>query len=250
MTKTVSSAAIRKINRESSQTLSSQIEEIIKDGIESGTWLPGTPIPSERELSIMFALSRATVRHAIDRLVSEGLVYRANGKGTYVNESKVKLKALSLAGLSEQIINMGSSPSAKLIGIEQVMANQKINTILKVSENTPLFFIERIIYSNLIPLGLLRSYIPINNCPDLDKLNLSNESLYTIMREKYGIIIHHATETLESTLSNPRESQLLNLVPGSPMFLLCITMFAEKELPIEFVKVLFRGDRIQLSLEM
>lgn len=246
----VSSNNVRKLNRDSSQTLTSQIEEIIRDGIDNGTWIPGSPIPSERDLSAMYGLSRMTVRHAIDRLVSTGLLYRVNGKGTYVSEPKVKFKALSLAGLREQTINIGYSPSAKLLGIERVLANQKVASVLKVEENVPLFLIERVMYGNNIPLGLHRSYIPIHLCPDLDKMDLSNQSLYTILRENYGIFIQRASETLETTLSTPRESLLLNVSPGSPMFLLRITMFDAKEQPIEFVKVIFRGDRVQLSLDL
>ena len=239
---------IRKLNRESSQTLSSQIEEIIRDGIDNGIWLPGCPIPSERELSSLYGLSRMTARHAIDRLVISGLLYRVNGKGTYVSEPKVKFQALSLVGLREQTINIGYSPSATLLGIERILANRKIAASLNVEVDTPLFLIDRVVYGNNIPLSLHRSYIPIVNCPDLDQADLSNQSLYTILREKYNIVIHRATETLETALSTDRESLLLSVEPGSPMLLLRITMFDAKEQPIEYVKVIFRGDRVQLSL--
>jgi GntR family transcriptional regulator len=241
---------IRKLNRESSQTLTSQIEEIIRDGIDNGVWLPGSSIPSERELSSMYGLSRMTVRHAIDRLVISGLLYRANGKGTYVNEPKVKFKALSLVGLREQTLDIGYSPSSKLLGIERILAKQKIAAVLKVEKDTPLFLIDRVVYGNNIPFSLLRSYIPVHNCPNLDQTDLSNQSLYTILRENYGIIIQRATETLETTLSTDRESLLLNIEPGSPMFLLRITMFDVKDQPIEYVKVIFRGDRVQLQLDV
>ena len=62
----------RRIQRDSSQALFSQLEELLREGIEDGTWLPGEPIPSERELSKIHELSRMTVRRAIDRLVAAG----------------------------------------------------------------------------------------------------------------------------------------------------------------------------------
>jgi GntR family transcriptional regulator len=241
---------IRKLNRESSQTLFSQIEEIIRDGIENGVWLPNTPIPSERELGSIYGLSRMTVRRAIDQLVTDGSLYRANGKGTFVSEAKVKFKALSLAGLREQTIEMGYSPSARLLGVERILATKNNANILQVDEDEPLFFLERIVYGNNIPLGLLRSYIPVRRCKDLDKTDLANSSLYSILRNNYGIHIKRASETLETSLATPRESLLLNVSNGSPMFLLRIIMFDPNEQPIEYVKVIFRGDRIQLSLEL
>lgn len=238
------------VDRESSKALSSQVEEIIRDGIENGVWLSGTAIPSERELSNMYRLSRMTVRKALDRLVTAGLVYRVNGKGTFVSQPKVKFKALTLAGLHEQTLNLGYSPSAKLLGVEKVLANQKNATVLDVEEDEPLYLIERVVYGNNEPLGLHRSFIPINRCKDLDKTDLANQSLYSILRQDFGIIINRATETLETTLATHRESLLLKVVEGSPMFLLRITMFDPAEQPIEYVKVIFRGDRIQLSLDL
>lgn len=240
----------RRVNRESSQALFSQIEEIIRDGIENGVWLPNTPIPSERDLSSIYGLSRMTVRRAIDQLVTEGLLYRVNGKGTFVSDAKVKFRALSLAGLREQTIEMGYSPSAKLLGIQRILATKKNAIILQVDEDEPLFLIERVVYGDNIPLGLLMSFIPVRRCKDLDKADLANSSLYSILRNDYGILIKRASETLETSLATPRESLLLNVNNGSPMFILRIIMYDTDECPIEYVKVVFRGDRIQLSLEL
>lgn len=250
LTKVNPSSSLRKLNRESSQSLFSQIEEIIRDGIENGTWLPNTPIPSERELSSIYDLSRMTVRRAIDRLVAAGMLYRANGKGTFVSEPKVKFRALSLVGLREQTINLGYSPSAKLLGVERILATPKIAGVLQVQPDEPLFYIERVVYGNNIPLGLHRSFIPVERCRDLDKTDLSNISLYSILRKEYGIQINRASETLETTLATPRESLLLGVSDGAPMFLLRITLFDSDEKPIEYVKVVFRGDRVQLSLDV
>ncbi len=238
------------INRESSKGLSSQVEEIIRDGIENGVWLPGAAIPSERELSTLYSLSRMTVRKALERLTTAGLLYRVNGKGTFVSQPKVKFKALTLSGLREQTVNLGYSPSTTLLGVERVLANQKIAAVLQVEENEPLFLIERVVYGNNEPLGLHRSFIPIRRCMDLDEFDLTTQSLYSILRKDFGIIINRATETLETTLATHRESSLLKVVEGSPMFLLRITMFDPVEQPIEYVKVIFRGDRIQLSLDL
>jgi GntR family transcriptional regulator len=241
---------LRKIRRDSAQTLSSQLEEIIHDGIENGVWSPGEPIPSERELSKIYDLSRMTVRKALDRLVAAGLLYRADGKGTFVSEPKVRFKALSLSGLREQTIHLGYSPSAKLLGIERTLASEKLARVLNVQPDTPLYLIERVVFANDVPLALHRSYIPEALCPTLPEEDLANVSLYALLRSKYGIRIDRASETLETTLASIRESLLLGIEPGAPLFLLRITTFDDEGIPIEYVKVIFRGDRVQLSLDI
>jgi GntR family transcriptional regulator len=242
--------ATRKIQRDCGQALFSQLEEIIRDGIENIIWSPGQAIPSERELSNLYGLSRMTVRKALDRLVAAGLLFRVDGKGTFVSQPKVKFKALSLAGLREQTLNIGYSPSAKLISVDKVLANEKIASVLKIEPDTPVYLIERVVFGNNVPLGLHRSHIPVDLCPNLQAIDLSNISLYSVLRRDYGIVINRASETLESTLATTRESLLLSVEPGYPMFLLRIVMSDASERPIEYVKVVFRGDRVQLSLDL
>ncbi len=129
----------QEIDRESSKTLFAQLEEILLEKIEDGIWQPGEPIPSERELSKIYKLSRMTVRKALDRLVAAGQLFRVDGKGTFVSEPKVSFQALTLAGLREQTIKLGFSPSAKLLGIERVLASEKVAAVLKIKPDSPVF---------------------------------------------------------------------------------------------------------------
>ena len=61
----------------------SQLREILLDLVETELD-EDQSIPSERELSARFGLSRMTVRQAVDHLVSEGRLYRVQGKGTFL----------------------------------------------------------------------------------------------------------------------------------------------------------------------
>ncbi len=69
-----------------------QIHNDIKRAIEAGKWAVGDRIPSERELSRNFDVSRMTLRQAIQTLVDEGILERQVGSGTYVANQKVQEK--------------------------------------------------------------------------------------------------------------------------------------------------------------
>ena len=58
-----------------------QLREILLDLIDSDELSIGAAIPSERELCQRFALSRMTVRQAVDHLVSEGRLHRVRCLG-------------------------------------------------------------------------------------------------------------------------------------------------------------------------
>ncbi len=241
---------VSELNHNSSQALYAQLEEIIREAIENGNWLPGEAIPSERELSRIYQLSRMTVRRTIDALVTDGLLYRVDGKGTFVSDPKVSFQALTLDGLREQALQMGHASSASLLGIEKVLAQKKIAGVLKIAPETPVFLIERVHFVKDVPLAMHRSYIPCDVCPELQEDDLINTSLYGILKDKYGVSMTRARETLESTLASTRESLLLHVKSGSPMLLLRIAVFDSTDRPVEYVKVVFRGDKVQLHLNI
>ncbi len=74
------------INQTRPVKLSDQLANVLRDAINTGQFLPGQPIPSERELCEAHSLSRTTVRRAIDLLVEEGILHRVPGSGTFVSE--------------------------------------------------------------------------------------------------------------------------------------------------------------------
>ena len=63
-----------------------QMVGALRRRIEAGIWAPGSRIPSLEELSEEFGVARATARQAISALVAEGLIWRKQGKGSFVNE--------------------------------------------------------------------------------------------------------------------------------------------------------------------
>jgi GntR family transcriptional regulator, transcriptional repressor for pyruvate dehydrogenase complex len=63
-----------------SDTIASELEQRILEG----SWKTGDKIPAERELSAQLGVSRASLREAIQKLVSAGLLSSQQGGGTYV----------------------------------------------------------------------------------------------------------------------------------------------------------------------
>ncbi len=67
--------------------LYSQIREYVLDQIKQQRWKPNDLLPSENEFSQQFGVSRITVKNALSFLIEEGLIFRVQGKGTFVSPS-------------------------------------------------------------------------------------------------------------------------------------------------------------------
>lgn len=67
-----------------------QLKAFLLEQIQSKTYLPNQKLPPEMELSAQFGVSRITVRGALMLLVEEGLIYRIQGRGSYVSEQAMR----------------------------------------------------------------------------------------------------------------------------------------------------------------
>jgi len=64
-----------------------QIRDYILDNINENIWKPDDRLPSENELAAQFNVSRITVKNALSELTEKGLIYRVQGKGSFVSSS-------------------------------------------------------------------------------------------------------------------------------------------------------------------
>lgn len=234
------------LDRESPQPLHSQLEEILRQGIENEVWKPDSSIPSENELSNMYGISRMTVRSVLYLLVREGLIYKVPGKGTFVSKPKI---VLSQMAIQDQLEQMGYETSTRLVSIEKIIPSVKIAKLLNLSSNAQVYILKRIRYIKDEAFSIHISYIPISLCPGLESKNLEGAQLCNILRDEYQVKIGRKVETLESAIANNAEAKMLSVKKLFPLILLDSIVYAENDLPIEFSKVLFRGDKIKLHLQ-
>ena len=66
---------------------------------------------SERELMETYQVSRITVRKAIDELVTEGYLYKIQGKGTYVKTDEGSNNLFSITSCTDDVLRLGMKPS-------------------------------------------------------------------------------------------------------------------------------------------
>ena len=237
------------LDRNSAKPLYIQLEDILRSCIMNGEWEVNHPIPSEFELSKMYGLSRMTVRSVLTKLVNEGLLYRVQGKGTYVAEPKITTKSLAYMGIREQLELMGYQTSTELINFELTAVD--VNTADKLGETVgaPVYFIERVRSVNNAPISIHRSYIPQRLCPNFTPENLESEQLCVILDKKYGLKSANVSETLSSLVAMEREADLLLIEPRSPLLILEDIIKNAEGIVFEYSKVLYRGDKITLHFE-
>ncbi len=221
-----------------------QLANILRERIVKGELAAQQSIPSERQLEEIYSVSRTTIRQAIDLLVRQGYLYREHGRGTFVSPQKLQKGISELTSFSEDMKRRGIVPGQKILEIGFVQPPEDVCHHLELEEARPVLRIERLRLGDGVPMGLQTSYYLLPEGQTIEKEDLEEYgSIYRILQEKLHLIPTEADETLEVTLATPREASLLQIKAGSPLLLSERTTYSQYRRVIEFVKILYRGDR-------
>ena len=220
-----------------------QLKEIMRERVQSDEWKPGELIPSERELSEKYGISRMTARQAITDLVNEGLFYREQGKGTFVSQRKITQQLIRLTGFTEDIKARGQKPGTKVLSAQMFPADETTAEKLRIDPGTLIFRLQRLRLADDEPLAIELSQISFKGCERLLEEDLEQNSLYRLLETKYGIPLLEADQELEAGLAGNEEAQLLKISLGRPVLFTRRITYTERNQPIEYAKAVYCGNK-------
>jgi GntR family transcriptional regulator len=209
----------------------------------------GQAIPSERRLSSELGISRLTVRAALDDLVRDGYLERRHGAGTFVSEPKIA-QQLTLTSFSEDMRRRGMVAGSRTIELRKTHAGAAVGRSLNVSPDARVVLIRRLRLADGEPMALETLHVPAALVPGLTREQLEDSSFYELLERNYGVVISRGMQSIEPTVTNEEESELLGVPLHSPAFLFERTSRTEDGETVEFVRSLYRGDRYRLVAEL
>ena len=146
------------INREAGQPVYSQLAELLRQQILSGSYRPGERLPSESQLVEAFQVSPMTVRRAINLLAAQDVISTIQGRGTFVKEVELGSAAFYLSDLKE-LFNNDESTTVRLIEARFVPADERIARKLRIRVGERAILIRRLLLVNKQPAFYHRGYL-------------------------------------------------------------------------------------------
>jgi len=228
-----------------------QIKEILQEMIENEVLKPGRAIPTERELCKIQGVSRMTINKAIMSLVNEGLIYREQGKGTFVSIPKVNSEIPRLNGFTEQMEENGIISKTKILSFKVIEATKKCKLELKMPEDeNKIIEVKRLRFSEEQPVAIEIAWLPYYLYSGMTRETIEDKSLYGIFREKYGYHPYRAKQTIEPIMLNVYESKLLNQADSALALIFRRTTYLENKTPIEYTKAIYRSDKYKYQITL
>ena len=223
-----------------------QLRSILLERVET-TLAPHAAIPPERKLMTKYGVSRSTVREAIRQLVEEGVLYRIQGKGTFVTGERVQ-SDLHLASFTEDMRRRGLVPATVVMASALIDAPLEVRAALGLKAGARVQQVDRLRLAGGIPMAFERGYYSAELLPGLGSQDLTR-SLYATFATEYGLRIDHAeqtawAETADAVLAGP-----LGIDVGVPLMVFRRTSSAGST-PVEYVTSWYRGDRYQIHMTL
>lgn len=228
-----------------------QLKQILINAIKNGDYHVDSMIPTEKELSNMFGISRTTVRQAITEMVREGWLYRIASKGTFVARLKIKQDFIKrLETFNEQIARTGCKPSTELLEMKICEMPKSVRSVFDLHDEGQFIYIYRRRFADDTPIVTVETYLPLDQCAFVVGHDFSRESLYKVLASNDRTRICRVTRILEAVGANSRDMETLGLQRGKPVQLSSTIGYNRADEPIEYSIARYRGDRNRFEVDI
>lgn len=227
-----------------------QLKDQLARAIDVGLMAPGSALPSERGLAQGLGLSRMTIRRAFEELSKDGRVEQRQGSGTYVKGQPLEQIIDRVLGFTDEARNLGLEAGSRILKLEKVLADEPTAAALGLRPGDQVLRVTRLRTADGEPLALQEAHLPTRllglSARELER----SGSLYGSLERQFGIRPVRARQTIGARLPTRSEFAALGIGRDVPVLALERTTYGADELPFEYVRSAYRGDRYRMALDL
>lgn len=220
-----------------------QVRNRLRKDILARRIAPGAKLPSEAMLQAAFKVSRITVRQALAELATEGLIETVNGKGSFVTRPANAPLLGQLAGFNAVMHARGLRTSGQLLKSGLGRITPAVARALALPAQKQVMTIHTLRLVEDVPTA----HATVVCEPQLGKkllaLGLESEDVMTLLEEQLELHLECTHIEASSISATPKDAQLLNIAPGTPLLLMHFVPHDMLGRPLLYAEMRFRHDR-------
>lgn len=240
------------LDRTSFVPLYYQLQEVLKEYMESGGWKAGDALPSEPELARHFGISRIVVRQALAILEDDRQIVRVRGRGTFVAPPKRNSRA---CGLSRLLASVGGGDRSILVlDICTPSVERSIRERIEATEDEEILRVTTLLSLDQTPLAISYSFFRRAEVSWLEQLlHVGRHVPAVTPLAGHGVTLERSQVSIETSQCGQFEADRFGIAHRTPVFLVLCTEYRRTSSgarPFEVARVEYRGDIVQLRLEV
>lgn len=226
-----------------------QVYVTLRGWISDGSLPAGARLPAEHELCATFGVSRITIRRAVDDLVSEGLVRRLQGKGTFVEATAQRAISADLSGLTARVSGLGKATEVMDLSAAWITADVALAAALEITVGEQVHKSSRVRAAGGERLGLVTVWLPSTVGKAVEASGYSDRTMLEAI-ETCGFVIGRGEQVLGAILAGVDTARSLQIGVGAPLVRLQRVIRDEQGRLLERVEALWRADRYEYRMEL
>lgn len=235
------------INHKSPIPLHAQAEELLRKIIKEEDYANGKFLPNEVDLAKQLAISRTTLRQALNKLVYEGLLIRKKGVGTKVAGKSVSSKSNNWLSFSQEMQARGIPIRNFELHLTWVYPDELLANFFEISVDRKILKLERLRGTADGPFVYFISYFH-------PRIGLTGEEdfkrpLYEILEKDHSIIANLSKEEISAKIADKTLATKLEVAIGSPILFRKRFVYDQGERPIEFNLGYYLADGFTYTVE-
>jgi GntR family transcriptional regulator len=208
-------------------------------------------LPPEPQLMKQYAVSRITVRQVLEMLVSEGLIYRQQGRGTFVAKPTLKQGLARIVSFTEDMRQRNLAPATRVILSQRLPAPDDVAKELQITPGETVAHLERLRLADGEPMSIEEAYLVERLCPGiLDRHDYAVSPLREALAADYGIRLVRARQVIRAILAAPSLAKILSVRSRSALLQLERVSYAQDDVPVEYLRIYYRADRYSFYNEL
>lgn len=213
---------------------------------ESDLVVDGKLMPEE-DLAKRFKVARTTVRRAILELVSDGLLTRSRGKGTFVIYDRPFVQQLDFLQSFGELLQSSGAVVGGVV-LSEGLITLPSGTISGFFHESTVYMLERVRTANGIPVSCDRSFFSSRLAPWLEQWDLRLENIWRRLENEAGVHVGYADDGIRAVAAGPEVARNLDIKTSSPLLMLERAIYDDVDSPLEYTFSFYRPDQFQYQI--
>ncbi|MDJ0928721.1 MAG: UTRA domain-containing protein [Gammaproteobacteria bacterium] len=195
-----------------------QIKNEILHEIQTGALRPEDRIPSEHRLAERFTVSRLTVQRAIRELVSEGLLRRTQGSGTFVTNFTHRFSLIEVRDVVEEIRRLGGEATTEVLLHRRCAADHEVSRLLEMEAGSDVFHVALVQSMDSEPVAYEERFAVPSVYPDFLDQDFSKRSVFDYLASRS--VLEEIENVVAAVTPDKRIAALLEIGRAEPCILI------------------------------